>query len=87
MDSTGKSRLFVALGKSGGYDAIKLVNYIAETVGVDQGTIQEVTIMDDFSFVTAPFEQAELILQTFASIKKRGEKSLITKAKDKSGGG
>lgn len=87
IDQTGKSRLFIALWKAAWYTAKKMVDYISETVWVDANAIQWVTIMDDFSFITAPFAEAELILQTFASMKAKWEKPLVTQAKDKVWGG
>ncbi len=89
VDKAGVSRLFVALGRSSGYDARKLVNHIAKTCDVPPRSLQNVTILDDFSFVTAPFEEAEAILHKLGSKKnlKRGEKPLVTKAKERKWGG
>jgi ATP-dependent RNA helicase DeaD len=86
VDTTGVSRLFIALGRVKGYDARKLVDYIMQVSGVENNEINDVRVMDDFSFVTVPFAAAELIIRSFDKIKDGG-RSLVSKAKDKSSSG
>ncbi|MDK2946649.1 DEAD/DEAH box helicase [Geotoga petraea] len=85
IDKSGKTRLFVALGREKGYNPKKLAEYIEKETKVDQKKIRDIKIMDNFSFVTVPFEEAEIILGTFQK-QKRGRKSLVEKAKPRSGG-
>ncbi|MGM0641245.1 MAG: DEAD/DEAH box helicase [Thermotogota bacterium] len=85
IDKSGKTRLFVALGREKGYDPKKLAEYIQKETKVDQKKIRDIKIMDNFSFVTVPFEEAEIILGTFQK-QKRGRKSLVEKAKPRKGG-
>lgn len=84
IDKTGTARMFVALGKTKGYTIKKLVDFIAEEANVDPKCIKNVTLLDDFSFITAPFEQAEAIMHTFAQ-QSKGRKPLVTKAKERGG--
>jgi len=83
IDKTGKSRLFIALGRTKGYDARKLVDYVADRANVKPNSIQEVRVMDDFSFITVPFEEAEMILHMFEKTRKSWERSLVSKAKER----
>lgn len=85
IDTTGTTRLFIALGKKDGYSLKSLIEYIAQTCDVNTKSIQQVTVLDDFSFVTVPFEEAEAILHAFNKLKKRGQKPIATKAKERGG--
>ena len=79
---SGTTRLFVALGKVAGYNPKKLVDLIRSTSGLKDLRASDVQVLDKFAFVTVPFEQAELIINSFQSQDRRG-KSIITKAKPK----
>ncbi len=81
IDTTGKSRLFIALGKKAGMSPRSLVEMIVQEAGVKPRDIDDVRVMEDFSFITVPYLDAEHILQVFKS-KKSWWKSLISKAKE-----
>lgn len=55
---------------------------LQEETGIKGRMIDDVRVLEDFSFVTVPFEEAEIILQLFSKKKANG-RSLISKAKDK----
>ena len=78
LDQQGKARLFVALGKKDKLNARKLVELIMSRVSVQSKHIRDIQVMDNFSFVTVPFDIAEKIVVNF---KEKGRKSLITHAK------
>lgn len=80
VDKQGKSRLFVALGKIDGYSPKKLVDYISNETGVPGKFIKDVKVFDKFSFITASFGDAEVILKTFKK-NRRGRRPLVEKAK------
>lgn len=61
------TRLFIARGKKDGLDKRNLVDYLASKVGAENRDIQEVTVQDAYSFVSAPNQIAEQILTAFAS--------------------
>ncbi|MBD3224983.1 MAG: DEAD/DEAH box helicase [Caldithrix sp.] len=78
LDQQGKVRLFVALGKKDKFNATKLVDLVTSRVRIKSKRIKDIQILDKFSFITVPFEDAEKII---ASFKKRGRKPLITHAR------
>lgn len=80
VDNAGKTRLFIALGRKMGYTPRSLVDFLVQEARLKAREIDDVRVMDDFSFVTLPFLEAEHLLHTFKTQKVKG-KSLITKAK------
>ncbi len=82
VDRKGTARLFIAKGRNDNMDPRKLVDFIQTQTGVDQRRIDDVKILDAFSFFAAPFEDAEKILLAFQN-KSSGGKSLVSRAKDK----
>jgi hypothetical protein len=77
----GKVRLFVALGKKDGVTPKKLVDFIQSETKVRDRKIDNVQILESFSFMTVPHEEAEIILDYFRK-RKQGKKSLIEKAQN-----
>ena len=88
VDRKGTARLFIAKGRSDNMDPRKLVEFIQRETGIDQRRIDDVKILDNFSFFAAPFEDAEKILHIFQK-QSGGKKSLVSRAKenDKGHGG
>ena len=82
LDSQGKARLFVALGKKDSINARKLVDLVTGRVSIKPRQISDIQVMDKFSFLTVPFEKAEEIV---ASFKEKGKKPLFAHAKKNSG--
>ncbi len=80
VDKKGKTRLFVAQGRANGMTPQKMVNMIHQATGVWKNAIQEVQILDTFSFITVPFREAGVILDVFKK-QGRGKKPLVVKAK------
>jgi len=80
LDGQGKARLFVALGKKDKLDARKLVDLVTRKVSIKGKDIRDVQVMDNFSFITVPFDKAEKIIMSF---KGKHQKPLITHAKNK----
>jgi len=81
IDKKGKTRLFIAKGKSDDMTPKKLIEMITNKVDIDERKIFGIRIFDKFSFVTTPFEEAEIILDAFKK-GKRGYKPIIAKAKE-----
>jgi len=75
LDQEGKTRLFVALGKKDKMNPRKLVELISGRVSVKSKMISDIQVMDKFSFITVPFEEAEKIIQSF---KEKGRKPLVS---------
>ncbi|MCD6115924.1 DEAD/DEAH box helicase [bacterium] len=82
LDRQGKARLFVALGRKDKIDARKLVDLVTSRVSIKSRQISDIQVMDKFSFITVPFENAEEIV---ASFKEKGKKPLISHAKKQTG--
>ena len=61
-------------------NAIKLVQLIISRALVKPKHISDVQVMDNFSFITVPFELAEKIVVSF---KEKGKKQIISHAKKK----
>ncbi len=78
----GKTRLFIAKGKSSDFDEKKLVDFIIKKTGLESLNIKDIKVFDNFSFLTVPFEEAEVILRYFSK-HKRGKKPLVDKAKER----
>lgn len=83
IDRKGTARLFIAKGKNDGMDARKLVDFIQRETGVDQRKIDDVKVLDGFSFFAAAFEDVEKILHVFQKQSGGGKRSLVSRAKDK----
>ncbi len=78
VDGTGKARLFVALGKNSGYTPKKLVNLILKRTDVKNDNIDDVIVLEKFSFITVPFEDAEVIIRAF---QEKGKRPVVSHAK------
>ena len=82
IDKKGTTRLFVALGSSSGMSSKKLVDFIQHKTKIDNRKIQDIRIFENFSFITVPFEEAEVILKVFKR-EQGGRRPIIEKAREK----
>lgn len=78
----GKTRLFVAMGKKDRLTPRQLVNFIEKKARIDQQKIDDVQVMDTYSFITVPFREAEQILNSFKKIT-RGRRPVVERASKK----
>ena len=83
LEKSGKVRLFIALGRKNAMTPKKLVDYVIKKSKVDDRKIKNVEVFENFSFMSLPFTEAEIILEAFQK-DKNGKKPLVEKAKDKS---
>ncbi len=83
VDRKGTARLFIAKGKQDGFDPRKLVEFIKKEAGLDQRKIDDVRVLDNFSFFAVPFEDAERVLKSFQNKSADGKRALVTRAKEK----
>jgi len=79
VDQHGKARLFVAMGKRDKISPRRLVDLIMSRVRMKPRNISDIQILDNFSFITVPYNKAEKII---ASFKEKGQKPLITHVKN-----
>ncbi len=78
------TRLFIARGRAHGMDGPKeLVDRLQWETNVSQKVMDDVMVKDDFSFITCPNAEAEVILEIFAE--KEG-RSLVSVSKERERG-
>lgn len=81
-DPSGKNvRLFLAKGKLDKMTPRQLVEFIERETGVRQRLIDNVKVMEKFSFFTVPFDESQTILNAFKKNNK-GRRSLVERAKE-----
>lgn len=83
----GQTRLFVALGRKEGYTGRSLLEMITKESGVQGRDIDDLKMMDDFSFISVSWADAEKITSAFANKTINGKKSIINRAKESDWGG
>ncbi len=81
VDRKGTARLFVAKGKADGMDPAKLASFISKETGVPSSKIDDIRVLDTFSFIAVAFEDAENILRSFQE--NSTGRSVVSRAKDK----
>jgi hypothetical protein len=86
MKASETQRLFVGLGKKDNYEKEKLRAYLSNKSGIAEGAFLDTFVLDAFSFVTLSPEDAEILLAVFKKETVNG-RSLLSKAKDRDGGG
>ncbi|MGB4715524.1 MAG: DEAD/DEAH box helicase [Defluviitoga tunisiensis] len=75
------TRLFVALGNSDNISPKKLAEFIEKETGISKKNIRNIQVLEKFSFVSVPFEESQVILETFKR-KSKGRKPLVAEAKN-----
>jgi ATP-dependent RNA helicase DeaD len=80
IDKSGKTRLFVTKGRKDGLTKRKLVKFIKDKTKISESKIADVRILDNFSFVSIPFKEAEIVLSYFKKGNKE-ERLFISRAK------
>ncbi len=83
VDRKGKARIFIAVGARDGYDPRKLVKLLKRECGLSDHNIDDIKVMEDFSFATVPFDQANKVVRALNMLSKGHPIAEI--AKDKSG--
>jgi len=74
-------RLFIAKGKMDDFSPKRLVDFIEQQTGVKQRMINNVKVMEKFSFFTVPNDQADQIISHFKKHNK-GKRAMVERAKD-----
>ena len=82
VDRKGTTRLFVALGKRDGYSPRKLIDFICDEGKIRGRDIDDVAVLEEFSFITVPYEEAMRLLEVFSQHRVDG-KPLMSKAKER----
>jgi len=82
IDKKGKTRLFVALGRKDKINPRSIIEMIQKEVKIENRKIKDIKIFDNFSFVTLPFEEAEVVIGKLGK-RQRGKKPMVERAKEK----
>ena len=83
VDRRGTARLFIALGKKDGYRPRMIVDLLKKECGIPDQKIDDVKCMDDFSFATIPFHDAENAIRKLNKLSE-GDRPLVSIAKEES---
>lgn len=86
VDRRGTARLFISIGRFDGYDPRKLVKLLKKECGLTDSKIDDIRIMDSYSFVTVPFADARAAIRSLNSIN-QGGRPIAELAKPGSEGG
>ncbi len=72
VDDRGLTRLFIALGKDQNYGPKALLDLLWERAKVKKSKIGKIDCFDKFSFINAPFEEAERLIEAFRGFGHKG---------------
>ena len=64
-----KTRLFIALGSKDGYNPGKLLDLLNKKAKTPGRKVKDIKIMDKYSFITVPLQEAEFIMRALNSKK------------------
>ena len=83
VDRKGTARIFISVGRRDGFSPRRIVEMVQRESGLPNAHINDVKIMEEFSFVTIPFEEAEHVIRC---LNKGSKRPIAEMAKeDKSG--
>ena len=85
VDRRGRSRLFISIGRLDGYDARKMVALLKRECGLTDNKIDDVRVLESYSFVTVPFADAEQVVRRLNALR-RGKRPLAEVAKEEQEG-
>lgn len=85
VDRKGTARLFISIGKMDGFDARKLTDMLKRECRLPDNKIDDVRVMDSYSFVTVPFSDARQAIRQLNDIN-RGGRPIAELAKDSDSG-
>ena len=80
-----KTRLFIALGSKDGYNVGRLLDLLNKKAKTPGRKVKDVKIMDKYSFITVPLQEAEYIMRALNS--KKDAKPLVEEATGGRNGG
>jgi ATP-dependent RNA helicase DeaD len=80
-EEEGKTRLFIAIGKKDNLTKRDIVDFIVKKAGVSPQVIDNLSVHEEFSFISVPFLEARKILKKFKSMSGGKKAPLVVKAK------
>ncbi len=87
VDTKGTARIFIALGSKDGYTLRTLIKMVQDVTGLSASKINDVKVLEEFSFITVPFESAEQITRSLNTLSKGRPIAEITREKKRRGRG
>lgn len=93
VDRKGAARLFIAIGKRDGHSAKSISELLKDKCELEDKHIDDIRVMDNFSFVTVPFTDAQKVIAQLGAHKGRpmaeiaSEEGGSTPKKEGRGGG
>ena len=79
---TEQARLFIAKGSRDGMNKRAIVQLIKDKAKTHDKKINNVEVFDTYSFITVPFQEAEIILSVFRKTKP-GKRSIVEMATER----
>ncbi len=83
VENRGTTRLFIACGRRDGYTPRTLTEFICDVAHVRSRDLEDVLVLEEFSFVTVSYEKGKQLLAAFAQEFTMDGKPMISKAKDR----
>ena len=80
-----KTRLFIALGSKDGYNVGRLLDLLNKKAKTPGRKVKDVKIMDKYSFITVPLQEAQFIMRALNS--KKDSNPLVEEATGNRNGG
>ena len=80
LNTNSKTRLFITMGKLDKMTRKKLALFIEEKAGVPQNLVRNIEVFESYSFITVPFQEAEIILEVFKRFKYKKRSLIVEKA-------
>ena len=71
VDRKGTTRLFLAVGKRDGYTGRKIVDMLKQRCGLRDKHIDDVAVLESYSFVSVPFADAETVVRELGVVRGR----------------
>lgn len=80
IDTSGKTRLFIAKGRKDGFGPREIAQLLKDEAGIADQDIDDIKVLEEFSFATLPFAEAEAVLHVF---NRKDGRSIVSKAREK----
>ena len=82
VDRRGSARLFLALGRADGFSPRKILDLIVRECDLSSSKIDDIKVLEEFSFATVPFSEAERVTRTLNSLSKGRPIASMAREKD-----
>jgi ATP-dependent RNA helicase DeaD len=82
VDRKGSARLFLALGRVDGFSPRKILDLIIRECDLPSNKIDDIKVLDEFSFATVPFSEAERVTRALNNLSKGRPIASMAREKD-----